>query len=126
MKKMFWPIPVIVLAIILLTVGTVGAWNMYTKSLDSQGRLEYTGEITITEIRAVSMTEVDVTVDSNDDTQSGVTYSIALFLDSVEAGTSPQTTSFTGGQLGGGSPRTLVYDTLDLTTVVSLDVEVTH
>jgi len=104
--------------------GSVVAWDFYQKNIDTQGRMQYTAEATTTVIRAVSMNQVDVTLDSNDETVAARVYTVHLYLDNVD--TAQQTVSWGKSELGGGSPQTLNFTGLDLSTVVIIDVETVH
>ena len=114
---------VIVAALVLLISGSALAWQMFHKSVDGQGRLEYTGQVEVTEIRATSMESVRVTLTSTPETLARTSYSVELLLDGVSTGT--DVVSWANNEIP-DETKSLDFVGLDLSLVALIDIDVTH
>lgn len=117
-----------VIVVVMLLVAFCGGYafglNIYSKTLDAIGTISITDEVEIYEIEIEDEGKVKVQCEPTTNTQPDVTYSVHLILDG--AGETPQPLSWSAAEITAVTKKTATFASLDLGSVTSVRVEVTH
>ena len=108
--------------IALVLSGTAMAISMFTKEVAGLGKMTFTDEVTITDIKVSSLSKVKVWVESKANTQADHVYTVYLYLDDTKWPAGLQVV-WAANQIPGVKQK-LTFTGLDLSTVVEVDAEV--
>jgi len=124
MKKFIQIVAIILVVVFLIGTTTTYAISLFQKNLAGSGQMNFTNEVTITDVKVKSLSKVDVTVESNAQTLALRNYSIYLYLDDVKWET-PMTVSWTAGEIP-GTQKKVSFSGLSLGPTGLVEVEVVY
>ena len=121
MKK--WLMVILIVCLLSVAFGTAGyAISLFSKQVAGLGKMTFTDEVTIVNVKVKSLTKVNVDLESKGTTQVDYVYSVYLYLDDVKW-PNAETVSWTLGEIP-GTKKKISFTGLDLTIVLDVDVEV--
>ena len=125
LKLKKWLLIAIVSLVVALSLGgTAIALSMFVKNLAGLGQMQFTDQCVVSEIEADDLTKVKVKLLPNANTMAGTTYTVSLFLNSQYE--DDKTTSWTQAEIDAHAKKTLTFTGLDLVSVITFKVEITH
>ncbi len=131
MKRLwqFWWMKAILIlvTVILLFFGTpigTSAISFFQKSLAGMGQMTYTNEVSITDIKVKSLSQVKITIESKANTVADRVYTVTLYLDDTQWATT-MPVSWEAAQIP-GTKKKITFTGLDLADIVEIDAEVTY
>jgi len=120
-KKLVRSLLLMALAALVLS-GTAMAISMFTKEVAGLGKLKFTDEVAVVEIRVESLAQVRVQLESKATTQKTHLYTCYLYLDDVRW-TTGQQVSWANAEVP-GTRKWVQFAMLNLAAVSDVDAEV--
>ena len=119
-------LPALTLAILVGTffAGYAYGLNIYQKTMDALGFVNITDECSIVEIEIDDLETIKVQLEPNANTQADVTYTVHMYLDSVD--TAQQSANWTAAEILSVTKKKVTFTGLSLTTAERVKAEVRH
>lgn len=99
------------------------ALTFFIKNLAAVGSVNYTAEVTISEIE-VDESVVKVKLSPNSETVADRVYTAHLYLDGVDVG--QQSVAWTQSEINGNTKKLLTFTALNLEPITKIRVEIIH